>query len=229
MSRNALTRRSFGRFCLAGASLAAWPAGAQAQTFPQRIAVIDYGLAEALMLIGITPIAVMSAADWKIWVVEPALPPGVADLGASVEPNFERLAALQPDLILTTNYVAMAEPTLRRIAPVRQLTIHGGADGYAPLARSAEVTRELGRLTGREAEAEKAIAEFDAEIAALGASCAPGTQGPCFSCPFWSRDMCAFTARPAFTATRWQSSASPMPGRARSTAGASRRSASRSW
>ena len=173
MSRNALTRRSFGRFCLAATGLAAWPAGARAQGVPRRIAVIDYGLAETLMLIGITPIAVMSAEDWKIWVVEPALPPEVADLGASVEPNFERLAALKPDLILTTSYVAMAEPTLRRIAPVRQLTIHGGAGGYAPLARSVAVTRELGRLTGREAEAEKAIADFDAEIAALGAKLRP--------------------------------------------------------
>ncbi|WP_019994773.1 ABC transporter substrate-binding protein [Aureimonas ureilytica] len=168
MSRNALTRRSFARLCWAAASLAALPSAARAAPFPERIAVIDYGLAEALMLIGVTPIAVMSAEDWKIWVVEPPLPPTVADLGASVEPNFERLAALKPDLILTTSYVAMAEPTLRRIAPVERLTVHGNEEGYDPLKRSVEVTRRLGQLTGREAEATRAIAAFDSEIAALG-------------------------------------------------------------
>lgn len=173
MSRNALTRRSFGRFCLAVAGLVCVPASARADAYPRRIAVIDYGLAEALMLIGVTPIAVMSAEDWKIWVVEPPLPPEVADLGASVEPNFERLAALEPDLILTTSYVAMAEPTLRRIAPVEQLTIHGGTEGFEPLLRSVEVTRTLGRLTGRADQAEQAIADFDAEIAALGARLRP--------------------------------------------------------
>ncbi|WP_062115450.1 ABC transporter substrate-binding protein [Aureimonas sp. AU40] len=173
MSRNELSRRALGRLGLGVASAALWRGPAFANTYPTRIAVIDYGLAEALILIGLPPIAVMSAEDWKIWVVEPALPPGTADLGASVEPNFERLAALKPDLILTTDYVAMAEPTLQRIAPVERLTIHGSADGFEPVPRSVEVTRALGRITGRESEAEAAIASFDAELETLGARLRP--------------------------------------------------------
>ncbi len=169
MNRIDPSRRDLGRLVLGATLAAALPRRARAAAGPpSRIAVIDYGLAQALMMIGVDPIAVMAVADWKTWVVEPALPPGTADLGATLEPNFERLAALKPDLILTTDYVALAEPTLRTIAPVERLTVYG-ADTGAPLPRSVEVTRRLGDITGRRAEAEAAIAAFDAEIAAIGA------------------------------------------------------------
>ena len=81
-----------------------------------RIASLDYGLAETLIALGHPPVALPSAADWDRWVVEPPLPPSVVDLGSSLEINFERLAKVEPDLILTTDFVKRQEPALARIA-----------------------------------------------------------------------------------------------------------------
>ncbi|WP_279482846.1 ABC transporter substrate-binding protein [Aureimonas sp. SK2] len=154
------------RAVLAGLAASAFPAtGALAEVrYPRRIACFDYGLAEILLLLGIVPVAVMSAADWPTWTGE-TLPPGVADLGASQEPNLERLAALKPDLILSTDYTAMAEPAAARIAPVERLTLYGA--GQEPLPRAREVTRQLGARLGIPERAEAAIAAFDAELAGL--------------------------------------------------------------
>ncbi len=132
--------------------------------FPRRIACFDYGLAETLLLLGIEPVAVMSAADWSVWTGE-TLPPGVADLGASQEPNLERLAALKPDLILSTDFTSMAEPAARRIAPVERFNVY--AAGLEPLARARAVTQGLGARLGIPGRAADTLSRFDTELAAL--------------------------------------------------------------
>lgn len=163
MPHSSLHRRAFLTTLLGAACL---PGGVSAAPgFPKRIAVFDYALAELLLLLGVEPVAVMSAADWSKWTGEPPLPPGVMDLGASQEPSLERLAALKPDLILSTEYTSLAEPAAARIAPVERLTIYGS--GTDPLPRAREVTTAIGELLGLSGRAEQAIADVDAEIAAL--------------------------------------------------------------
>ncbi len=59
-----------------------------------RIASLDYALTETLLALGHPPIAQTAAGDWDEWVVEPALPEGVADLGSSLQVSAgQRLAA----------------------------------------------------------------------------------------------------------------------------------------
>lgn len=151
------------------------PSGSRAAT-PTRVASLDYGLAETMLAIGTVPVAVAAAADWKTWVVEPPLPSSVQDLGAGQEPNFERLAALRPDLILTTDYVAMVEPALARIAPVERLTLF--AAGVPPMARARDVMRTLGARLDRADAARDALARFDAEMDAIAARLAGRRRQP---------------------------------------------------
>lgn len=153
-----MTRRS-ALTLAAGAGLFGLSRRTQAAPAALRVATLDYALAETMLLIGAVPVAVMSSADWATWVVEPPLPASVVDLGASQEPSLERLAALRPDLVLTTDYVAMAEPAISRIAPVERVTIY--RQGPEPLPRSREVTELLGDRLDRRAEAAAAIRAFD--------------------------------------------------------------------
>ncbi|MCD1642649.1 ABC transporter substrate-binding protein [Aurantimonas coralicida] len=129
-----------------------------------RIASLDYALTETLLALGHPPIAQTAASDWDEWVVEPALPAGVADLGSSLQVNFERLALLEPDLILTTDYVARQETALSRIAPVERLTIY--QEGTDPLQRARDVTRTLADRTGRQDAADAFLEEIDATFTA---------------------------------------------------------------
>jgi iron complex transport system substrate-binding protein len=150
-----------------GLGLAAWSQSsrADAPSFPARVATLDYGLAETMLAIGVEPVAIASAADWTTWVVEPPLPSAVADLGAAQDPNLERLAALRPDLVLSTDFTAMAEPALSRIARVERVTLYG--TGVDPVPRARTVTTLLGDMLGRKTDAEAAIAAYDATIGEL--------------------------------------------------------------
>jgi iron complex transport system substrate-binding protein len=120
----------------------------------QRVAVLDWAIAETLFALGKPPIALVAASDWNRFVVEPRLPTGTADIGLQQEVNFELLAALHPDLILTSPFSQDQESALARIEPTS-----------TPLERPRTLTRELGVVVGAERQAEALIAYTDAQIA----------------------------------------------------------------
>jgi iron complex transport system substrate-binding protein len=129
---------------------------------PQRIAVIDWGIAETLLGLGVTPIAVAQTEGYRRWVGAPALPEEVVDLGLRVEPNLELLSQLKPDLILITPQFAASRAQLERIAPVHSLAIYTReAEGYIG---AQQVTRELAALLEREAEGEALIERVEARL-----------------------------------------------------------------
>ncbi|CAH0338686.1 iron-siderophore ABC transporter substrate-binding protein [Rhizobium sp. CECT 9324] len=128
---------------------------------PQRLISLDYGLASTAMALGVVPKAIAAGADWDRWVIEPPLPPEVADLGSPWEVNFEIISALKPDLILNTPYGGALTPRLEEIAPVLQLEVYT-ADGGDILPKAVAATRKLGEALGRGAEAEQFILEADA-------------------------------------------------------------------
>lgn len=126
-----------------------------------KIVSLDYGLASTLLSLGIVPAAVASLADWGKWVIEPAMPEGVIDLGSSWEVNLEILTALKPDLILTTPYLDASLPRLQGVGKVLRLETYR-PDGGAILPSVIAATRRLAAEIGREAEAERFLAQADA-------------------------------------------------------------------
>jgi iron complex transport system substrate-binding protein len=83
-----------------------------------RIAALSWEPAEHLLQLGITPLTVADAADYRDWVVHPTLPAEVVNAGSRTEPNLERLAQLHPELILITPLLEDMRQPLERIAPV---------------------------------------------------------------------------------------------------------------
>ena len=133
----------------------------------QRVAVLDWAIAETLFALEEPPIALVAASDWNRFVVEPRLPAGTADIGVQQEVNFELLAALHPDLILTSPFSQDQEPALARIAPVRRFIVFEPTS--TPLERPRTLTRELAAVVGAERQAEALIAYTDAQLAACRA------------------------------------------------------------
>jgi ferric hydroxamate transport system substrate-binding protein len=149
---------------LAGAAALAplAPRSANARSQPSRIAVFDWGLAETLLALGVAPIALCETAGYRQWVIEPALPPSVADAGLRIEPNFELIASLRPDLILTTPELEPLRPMLERIGRCQALSIYrpeGDAWDHA-----GETVLTLSRLLGREADAQTLLRRVDASL-----------------------------------------------------------------
>ncbi|WFP61789.1 iron-siderophore ABC transporter substrate-binding protein [Mesorhizobium sp. WSM4904] len=131
----------------------------------ERVATIDWGTAETLLALGVTPVGLAETAGYRDWVGSPALPPDVAELGLRATPSLEYLAALKPDVILSTPQFTAIEPVLGKIAPVISLATY--TDDLEPYRHAQENTRRLGALLGREQAATDLVAATDARIAKL--------------------------------------------------------------
>ncbi len=149
------------------------PLAAQADTSPiasvplSRIATVDWTIAETLLALGVTPLAVGDAGPYQAWVGEPRLPAGVVDIGLRTQPNRELLAELKPDRILISPLAATLAPTLSRIAPVSTIALY---DGQTDLwQRLHEVTLTLARMVGKTAEGERLLAGLDRDLASMQA------------------------------------------------------------
>ena len=146
------------RRLLTAALLAPAIAWAGSSSVPRRLAVLDWGLTEMLLALGVTPAGV-SAPDWyRKLIPTPALPPTVQDLGLLFQPNLETLYAMQPDEIVITPQHALLKPALAQIAPVLTLPAHG-------LNAFISATRQLGIRLQREARAAELLARFQQQIA----------------------------------------------------------------
>lgn len=150
------------------------PAGAR----PLRIVCLDDGLAETLLMLDVTPVAVADREVWEKWVVQPPLPPEVADIGTILEPNLEFLQQLHPDIILSIPYLDGIKPLLERVAPVTTIGIYT-PDGQ-PYQRAVEATRQLAALVGRQKEGEALIAATEAHFSDVTRQLAPLSARPVY-------------------------------------------------
>ncbi|WP_029004558.1 ABC transporter substrate-binding protein [Azorhizobium doebereinerae] len=165
------------RRLLAGLAAAALvPAAARAAAPAVRVATLDWALLETLLAIGVTPVAAAELVLYRQVVVEPELPAAVADLGLRGTPNYEALRLLRPDLIFGSNYTSWADPKLRLIAPVENISIYG--PGARPYAAAEAATLAVGARTGRTGAAEALVAGARARLAALKARLAGGDGRP---------------------------------------------------
>lgn len=151
-----LGRRTF----LAAAALAPLGFSRSAHAAAPRIASLDYGLASTSMSLGIVPAAVVSLADWDKWVVEPKMPSQVADLGNDWEINFEVLASLKPDLILTTPYLDAVKSRLEAYGKVVRLAVYDDQGG-AILPKAYAATKALAKVVDRVAEGDEFLTKAD--------------------------------------------------------------------
>ncbi len=139
----------------------------EATSAPPRIATVDWTIAETLLALGVTPLAVGDAGPYQAWVGEPLLPAGVVDIGLRTQPNRELLAELKPDRILISPLAAPLAPTLSRIAPVSTIALY---DGQTDLwQRLHEVTLTLARMVDKTAEGERLLAGLDRDLASMQA------------------------------------------------------------
>ncbi len=130
---------------------------------PKRIVALNWWLAEHLLALGITPIAVADRAGYDQWVGEPALPDSVKSAGSRQSPNLAAIRALNPDLIVVSGHLQAAVPALRKIAPTLvQTTYEAGAN---PWHRARENLLELARVVGREDRAHQVLAAADRALA----------------------------------------------------------------
>ncbi len=113
-----------------------------------RLVVLDWGLVETLLALGVTPAGAAETGAYNDSVVAPRVPAHVPDVGLRLAPSLELLQQLAPDLILINSSQESQREMLERIAPVRAFAVY--TDAGEPYRHSQEVTLQLARLCGRE-------------------------------------------------------------------------------
>lgn len=165
-----MTIRPFSRRALiaAGLALAALPALAlDVETYagkvtvevtPSKVAVFDIAALDTLLAIGVMPAG----------IPENLYLPELSDLKAKVEvvgdifePDLEALSALEPDLIIVGGRSSGKEKETVKVAPSLDMTM----DGVDVVDQARDRAFTYGAIFGKQAEAEKAVAEFDAALA----------------------------------------------------------------
>lgn len=126
-----------------------------------RIVALDWVSAASLATLGVMPVAAPELPRYGQIVVEPALAPGVQELGLRAEPNLERIARLRPDAILTDGELAPLEARLNRIAPVHRFQPHA-FDGRDQIATGMAALDGLGRTVGLERQVNDYLARAQA-------------------------------------------------------------------
>lgn len=167
-----LTRRGFLLGSIAATVLAS-PARAAG-----GVAVIDWGLFETCLALGITPAAATELLQFRQIAVEPAVPESVADIGLRGTPNIELLRLVSPELILISGFYEYQRPVLERIAPVLALPIYEAGKPPYPLAEFS--TLAIGERLGRTKEAVAYVAAATKELSELKAKMVPMAGRPMF-------------------------------------------------
>lgn len=129
---------------------------------PERVVVLDTGELDTVLSLGITPVGAVTTAvseDFLSYLAEDA--EGVEVVGTIAEPDLEAIAALEPDLILSSK--------------MRHEDIYDQLAQIAPTVfadRVGVVWKENFLLDaealGLEEEAQAALEEYEADAAALG-------------------------------------------------------------
>ncbi|MEM8545259.1 MAG: iron-siderophore ABC transporter substrate-binding protein [Cyanobacteria bacterium P01_H01_bin.119] len=124
---------------------------------PTRIIVWGYALIDAVIAHGMQPIGVPNiVVDWLSYLSLDS--EAVAGIGDPGQPNLETIAALQPDLILTSkNRVRDAYSLLAQIAPTIVFEIENNADWR-------ELTRLCGEALGQPSVTAKLSAAYEAKL-----------------------------------------------------------------
>lgn len=162
------------REALAILAVAALPRPAHAVGL--RVATVDWSVLETLLALGALPVAAPELLQFREVAVEPAVPAGVTDLGLRGAVNFELLLLSRPELIYSSSFYVSSEPRLARIAPVERFSIY--VPGRPPYESAAAMMRSIGARLGRSNEAERYIAEAEAEFAALRERLTPHAARP---------------------------------------------------
>ncbi|MEM8643083.1 MAG: iron-siderophore ABC transporter substrate-binding protein [Cyanobacteria bacterium P01_G01_bin.54] len=131
---------------------------------PTRVAVVDFTTVEAVMSLGIEPIAAPGIIIDNLLHLPPATQE-IVDIGIPGQPSLEKLATLKPDLILTTKMATQDNDyeLLAQIAP----TVACDIENWTQWQELAWLCAEA---LGKEAEAEQLAADYEAKLDQLKAA-----------------------------------------------------------
>ncbi|AVF03191.1 MULTISPECIES: siderophore ABC transporter substrate-binding protein [Devosia] len=138
---------------------------------PEKVVSFDFAAIETLEAIGVD-VAGLPGSNLPAHL-EKYASDDYAKVGSLFEPDYEALAALEPDLIIVAGRSSGAYEELAKIAPTVDLS-NDWADFYDSIQANADI---VGQLFDKEAEIDALKAETDAKVEAAKAAAADAGKG----------------------------------------------------
>ena len=128
-----------------------------------RVVTLEWVNTENLVTLGVQPVGAADLKGYRAWVSSAAVTGTPVDVGLRGEPSLESVAEAQPDLILgiSDSIPEGAMAQMEKIAPVVVLK---GADATRPAELMRQNFVTTAKLVGKEAEAERTLADLEARI-----------------------------------------------------------------
>ncbi|MET7834717.1 iron-siderophore ABC transporter substrate-binding protein [Micromonospora sediminicola] len=128
-----------------------------------KVVGLEWGEVEMLVGLGVMPVGVADPKGYATWVTAAPLDASVKDVGTRGEPSVDAVVALQPDLVVMEAERGSAIVTqLEKYVPV---LVTEGSDAADNIGRMRSDLTMIATATGRTAQAEKLLADFDAALA----------------------------------------------------------------
>ncbi|WP_409360965.1 siderophore ABC transporter substrate-binding protein [Bartonella heixiaziensis] len=135
---------------------------------PQKVIVFDLASLDNMNHLGIEAVAGVPEGK-KPTYLQQFDDAKYEKIGTLFEPDYEKIAALQPDLIIISSRTQAKYKDLSKIAPTIDLTV-GNQNSLEDIERNVSI---LGKIFGKEKEAEEQIAKLKENLAQVRKS----TQG----------------------------------------------------
>ncbi|PWI32480.1 iron-hydroxamate ABC transporter substrate-binding protein [Vibrio albus] len=132
---------------------------------PVRPVVLSWDTLEQVIELGITPVGAPDLESYSEWVVQPAIPRTTKSVGTRSEPNLEKIASLNPDIIITSQIHREILPRLEQIAPVLIYSNFSAGHQHANVA--IEQFSELAKVFGKEEYAQQKLTRMSNTFQAL--------------------------------------------------------------
>lgn len=131
---------------------------------PEKVVVFDFGVLDTFKKLGLEDKVVGVAQSGVIpSYIDEFASEDYANIGSLKEPDFEKIAELDPDLILISGRQSEVYDQLQEIAE----TVFIGVDTENYMDSFTENVTTIGEMFGKESEVEDALAEIDDTIASV--------------------------------------------------------------
>ncbi|WP_416901436.1 ABC transporter substrate-binding protein [Micromonospora echinospora] len=128
-----------------------------------KVVALEWAEAEILASLGVMPAGVADPKGYATWVTSVKLDDTVKDVGTRGEPSVDSIVALQPDLVVMADDRGGAVVSqLEKYVPV---LVTKASDAKDNIGRMRSDVTMIAQATGKTAEGEKLLADFDAAIA----------------------------------------------------------------
>ena len=128
-----------------------------------KVVSLEWGLTENLLTLGVTPVGAADVKGYNTWDTAVPLDASTPDVGLRGEPSLDAIAALDPDLVVTTT--DLPDEVIKQIEASTRSSRCAARHASDPIGHMRSTLETWCEATGTQAEAADALADFDAAVA----------------------------------------------------------------